>query len=146
MRIEAIGLAAVIALGAGGAHASSLLDGRDIAAGKDLYAQNCASCHGANLEGQPDWREAGPDGVLPAPPHDETGHTWHHETALLFDYVKQGGAAALAARGVADFPSGMPGFGGALSDAQILDILGFIRSTWPERMQAVQAARDESLK
>lgn len=142
MRIEAVGLVAVVLLGAGGAHAASLLDGRDIAAGKELYTQNCASCHGANLEGQPDWREAGPDGVLPAPPHDETGHTWHHETALLFDYVKQGGADALAARGVADFPSGMPGFGGTLDDAQILDILGFIRSTWPERMQAVQAARD----
>ncbi|WP_274961643.1 c-type cytochrome [Thioclava electrotropha] len=142
MRIEAVGLAVVIALGAGGAQAASLLDGRDIAAGKDLYAQNCASCHGAQLEGQPDWREAGADGVLPAPPHDETGHTWHHETALLFDYVKEGGADALAARGVADFPSGMPGFGGTLDDAQILDILGFIRSTWPERMQAVQAARD----
>lgn len=142
MRIEAVGLAVVVVLGAGGTHAASLLDGRDIAAGKELYTQNCASCHGANLEGQPDWREAGPDGVLPAPPHDETGHTWHHETALLFDYVKQGGAEALAARGVADFPSGMPGFGGTLDDAQILDILGFIRSTWPERMQAVQAARD----
>ncbi|MEO1950971.1 cytochrome c [Thioclava sp.] len=142
MRIEAVGLVAVVLLGAGGAHAASLLDGRDIAAGKELYTQNCASCHGANLEGQPDWREAGPDGVLPAPPHDETGHTWHHETALLFDYVKQGGAEVLAARGVADFPSGMPGFGGTLDDAQILDILGFIRSTWPERMQAVQAARD----
>lgn len=142
MRIEAVGLAVVIALGAGGAHGASLLDGRDITAGKALYAQSCASCHGANLEGQPDWREVGPDGVLPAPPHDETGHTWHHETALLFDYVKQGGADALAARGVADFPSAMPGFGGTLSDAQILDILGFIRSTWPERMQAVQSARD----
>ncbi|OWY07950.1 cytochrome C [Thioclava sp. JM3] len=121
---------------------ASSLEGRDIARGKQLYATHCASCHGADLEGQPDWREAGPDGVLPAPPHDATGHTWHHETALLFDYVKQGGAVALAARGVADFPSGMPGFGGTLSDAEILDILGFIRSTWPERMQAVQAARD----
>ncbi|OWY06352.1 c-type cytochrome [Thioclava sp. IC9] len=121
---------------------ASSLEGRDIARGKQLYATHCASCHGADLEGQPDWSEAGPDGVLPAPPHDATGHTWHHETALLFDYVKQGGAVALAARGVADFPSGMPGFGGTLSDAEILDILGFIRSTWPERMQAVQAARD----
>jgi Cytochrome c, mono- and diheme variants len=134
---------ALIALTAGLSQASAgPLDGRDIARGERLYAENCASCHGADLEGQPDWREPGPDGVLPAPPHDETGHTWHHDTALLFDYVKQGGAAALAARGVSDFASGMPGFGGTLDDAEILDILGYIRSTWPERMQAVQAARD----
>ncbi|MEX1663650.1 hypothetical protein AB4874_18855 [Thioclava sp. 15-R06ZXC-3] len=44
--------------------------------------------------------------------------------------------------GVADFASGMPGFAGTLNDGEILDILGFIRSTWPDRMQAVQAARD----
>ena len=50
----------------------------DIAQGEDLYREYCAACHGADLEGQPDWRSAGPDGVLPAPPHDETGHTWHH--------------------------------------------------------------------
>lgn len=142
MRIESIALAAVISLGAGGAQAVGLLDERNIVAGKDLYAQNCASCHGADLEGQPNWREPGPDGILPAPPHDATGHTWHHDTELLFDYVKHGGVAALAARGVADFQSGMPGFGGTLDDAQILDILGFIRSTWPKRMQAVQSARD----
>jgi mono/diheme cytochrome c family protein len=142
MRIEAIALAVVISLGAAGAQAASLLDGRDIEAGKELYAQNCASCHGADLEGQPNWREPGADGILPAPPHDESGHTWHHDTGLLFDYVKHGGAAALADRGVADFASGMPGFAGTLNDGEILDILGFIRSTWPDRMQAAQAARD----
>ena len=47
----------------------------DPVAGAQLYAENCASCHGANLEGQADWRSPGPDGRLPAPPHDETGHT-----------------------------------------------------------------------
>ena len=118
------------------------LDGRDIATGMRLYGETCASCHGAQLEGQPNWREPGADGILPAPPHDESGHTWHHDTGLLFDYVKRGGAAALADRGVADFASGMPGFAGTLNDGEILDILGFIRSTWPDRMQAVQAARD----
>jgi mono/diheme cytochrome c family protein len=63
----------------------------DIAQGKALYAESCASCHGANLEGQPDWRTPGPDGRLPAPPHDETGHTWHHPDRVLFQYTKLGG-------------------------------------------------------
>ena len=63
----------------------------DLRRGAALYAQHCASCHGARLEGQPDWQIAGADGVLPAPPHDETGHTWHHDDAMLTDYVRRGG-------------------------------------------------------
>lgn len=43
-------------------------EGLDIAEGEALYAEACAACHGAQLEGQPDWRTRGPDGRLPAPP------------------------------------------------------------------------------
>lgn len=110
----------------------------DIDAGRSLYDANCANCHGADLEGQPDWRTPDPEGVLPAPPHDVSGHTWHHETQLLFDYTKLGGQTALEIRGVADFPSGMPAFQGSLSDNEIMDVLAFIRSTWPEEAQAFQ--------
>lgn len=123
------------------AGADHLFEGRDIDRGAALYAETCAACHGADLEGQPDWQSPGPDGVLPAPPHDESGHTWHHDTGLLFDYTKFGGQAALDARGVTGFRSGMPGFGEMLSDDEILDVLAFIRSTWPERARQVQAAR-----
>lgn len=112
----------------------------DIAEGKVLYAENCASCHGAELEGQPDWRSPGPDGRLPAPPHDETGHTWHHPDSVLFDYTKLGGEALMARQGM-EFDSGMPGFGDSLTDQQIRNVLGFIRSTWPERVREVQAER-----
>jgi mono/diheme cytochrome c family protein len=78
--------------------------------------------------------------VLPAPPHDETGHTWHHADSVLFDYTKLGGKAALAERGV-DFASGMPGFGDQLSDPQIWNVLAYIKSTWPDRQRAVQTER-----
>ncbi|MEQ3629875.1 MAG: c-type cytochrome, partial [Sulfitobacter sp.] len=94
------------------AQAGHELEGRDIDAGRTLYAETCAACHGANLEGQPDWRTPDEDGILPAPPHDATGHTWHHDNALLFEYTKRGGSAALAARGIDDFASGMPAFEG----------------------------------
>jgi mono/diheme cytochrome c family protein len=114
----------------------------DIVAGKALYAETCAACHGAKLEGQPDWRSPGEDGRLPAPPHDETGHTWHHGDRLLFDYTKLGGRAVMAAQGM-DFDSGMPGFGDQLSDQEIWNILGYIKSTWPERIQDMQAVRTE---
>ena len=48
-------------------------DARQIATGTRLYAEHCASCHGADLEGQANWRERRADGKLPAPPHAEPG-------------------------------------------------------------------------
>lgn len=112
----------------------------DIEAGKMLYGESCSACHGANLEGQPDWRSPGSDGRLPAPPHDEKGHTWHHPDSVIFEYTKIGGKAALANQGV-DFDSGMPGFGEDLSDEEIWNILAYIKSTWPERISQIQAER-----
>ena len=107
----------------------------DLAQGAALYAEHCASCHGAELEGAPNWRRRGADGLYPAPPHDETGHTWHHGDQLLFDYTKLGGEGALAALGITDFESGMPGFAEILTDDEIRDILAFIKSTWPEQLR-----------
>lgn len=129
-------------LGQGAAEDSALAP-LDIAEGKELYAKNCATCHGRELEGQHDWRSPGPDGRLPAPPHDETGHTWHHPDSVLFDYTKLGGETLMAQRGI-KFDSGMPGFGDSLTDQQILNILGYIRSTWPEDVQHVQAERTKA--
>lgn len=110
--------------------------------GEVLYQEHCASCHGAQLEGQPEWRSPGSDGILPAPPHDETGHTWHHPDSMLFEYTKLGGQKALAKMGV-EFESGMPEFGDQLSDEDIVDILAFIKSTWPARIQEIQKQRTE---
>ena len=110
----------------------------DLAQGAALYAEHCASCHGKNLEGEPDWRSRDRDGLYPAPPHDETGHTWHHGDRLLFDYTKFGGAETLALLGIADFESAMPGFGDLLTDGEIRDILAFIKSTWPEDIRRHQ--------
>lgn len=108
-----------------------------VAVGGKLYAAHCAACHGEFLEGEPDWKTPREDGSLPAPPHDQSGHTWHHGDELLFNYTKKGGAAIAPA----GFNSGMPGFADTLKDAEIWDILAFIKSTWPEDIRAAQAAR-----
>lgn len=124
------------------AFAAHELEGRDLARGEMLYAENCASCHGTELQGQPNWQRQNDDGTIPAPPHDETGHTWHHDNQLLFTYTRLGGQGALAERGITNFKSGMPGFADVISDEEIWDILAYIRSTWPERVQEIQAARN----
>ncbi len=112
--------------------------------GEQLYANNCASCHGVNLEGQENWQTPGDDGVLPAPPHDETGHTWHHGDDLLFSYTKLGGAEFLKQSGVTEFASGMPAFDDLLEDAEIIAILDYIKSTWPENIQDNQSERSKT--
>lgn len=105
-----------------------------VTAGEPLYAEHCASCHGENLQGQADWRVKQADGTLPAPPHDDNGHTWHHADALLFDYTKRGGQA-IAPEG---FKSAMPGFEGTLSDSDIWAVLSFIKSRWSLKSQIRQ--------
>lgn len=118
----------------------------DLAAGAQLYEDNCAACHGEKLEGQPNWRIPGDDGVQPAPPHDESGHTWHHGDDLLFEYTKLGGQVTLEKRGVTGFKSGMPAFEDVLNDQDIWNVLAYIKSTWSERVQELQAGRTEAEK
>ena len=109
--------------------------------GSQIYQNNCASCHGANLEGQPNWRQRDAEGRLPAPPHNKDGHTWHHDTTMLFDYTKLGGQEALRRVGVKNYTSGMPAFDGILTDQDIWDILAYIRSTWSQEIQDLHATR-----
>ncbi len=105
-------------------------DAEAVATGKELYDENCASCHGIDLKGQPDWRGVDSDGFMPAPPHDGDGHTWHHPDTLLFMITKFGTAAMVGG----DYKSNMAGFDGILSDDQILHTLAYIKSTWSPRL------------
>jgi mono/diheme cytochrome c family protein len=102
--------------------------------GQNVYAANCASCHGAKLEGQPDWMRRLPNGRMPAPPHDATGHTWHHSDRQIFTITKRGIGAV-----VPGYESDMPVYQGILSDDEIAAALAYIKSTWPERQRGFQA-------
>lgn len=108
-----------------------------VTSGKPLYEKHCASCHGADLQGEPDWRTRKPNGRFPAPPHDASGHTWHHSDAQLIEMTTKGPAAI-----VPGYESDMPGFGEILRDTEIIAILAYIKSTWPIAIRAKQKARN----
>jgi len=136
MTRPSIALVAILSTHAAAVFAAGPIPYRDadaVAEGKELYAEYCAACHGAALEGEAGWRIRGEDGLMPAPPHDETGHTWHHPDTQLFEMTKYGVSAVLARRGL-DYESNMIGFGDVLSDEQILATLAFIKSTWPDQV------------
>jgi mono/diheme cytochrome c family protein len=102
-------------------------DATVVVRGRAVYAQHCAQCHGADLAGQLRWRERGPDGLLPAPPHDRSGHTWHHTGDVLFNLTKYG----VQRYAGAEYKSAMPRYEGVLADQDIVAVLSYIKSTWP---------------
>ena len=110
-------------------------DPAQLALGENVYAKHCAACHGAKLEGQPNWQKRLPNGKMAAPPHDETGHTWHHPDEVLFGITKHGMVPPYAPPG---YPSDMPAFNGVLSDDEIRAVLAYIASHWknPELLEA----------
>lgn len=115
-------------------------DAAMVALGKQVYARHCASCHGANLEGQANWREPLPNGRMPAPPHDASGHTWHHPDAVLYGIVKEGLVPGRYAP--PKYQSDMPAFGRNLSDEEIRAVLAYIKSSWPRQQLNYQREVD----
>jgi mono/diheme cytochrome c family protein len=107
---------------------------RQVALGEQVYRDHCAACHGADLEGQLEWQTRRPDGRLPAPPHDESGHTWHHSDEILFRITKYGVSAL-----VPGYESDMPAYAAVLTDEEIWSVLAFIKSRWPSAIQARHA-------
>ena len=106
-------------------------DSKTVTRGSLIYKQHCSSCHGKNLEGAPSWRLRLPNGKLPAPPHDESGHTWQHSDKILFSLTKQGPTKII--RG--DCKGDMPGLDKTLTDDQIIELLSYIKSRCPKEKQ-----------
>ncbi|MBM4346110.1 MAG: cytochrome c [Deltaproteobacteria bacterium] len=127
-----VALAVAIALGLAGCSERGGADPYALMEGENIYKAECASCHGAKLEGQADWRTRRPDGKLPAPPHDASGHTWHHPMVQLVAIAKHGMVPPNAPEG---YVSDMPAFAGKLTDRQIENVLLWIESQWPAEIK-----------
>ena len=122
--VRAVGCAAAIVL------AALLLSGC-APSGEEVYAANCAACHGPGGEGQPEWHVVKADGTLPAPPLNGDGHTWHHADGELYRVVSEGGQI-LEDPGL-DFKSAMPAFGEQLSHSEIVAVLTYLKSLWGDK-------------
>lgn len=113
-----------------------------VATGQVIYHKQCAQCHGAKLQGEADWTSRKANGRLPAPPHDASGHTWHHVDAQLFAIVKHG----LKPFAPAGYKSDMPAFESTLSDGEIWAVLAFIKGSWPPEIRQRQREMSEQAK
>ncbi|KAE9628939.1 c-type cytochrome [Parasedimentitalea maritima] len=107
-------------------------DDAAVARGEVIYQDNCASCHGDQLQGEANWRERDEEGYLPAPPHNASGHTWHHADQQLLTITRKG-TAALVGNG---YRSRMEGYEDVLSEADLLAVFAYIKSTWPAEVIA----------
>lgn len=109
--------------------------------GEKVYKRFCSLCHGRNLEGQKDWHKPKANGRMPAPPHDATGHTWHHADIVLFNQTKYGIVPPYAPKG---YQSDMPAFKDSLKDEDIWAVLAFIKSRWPKENLEFQIKINEN--
>lgn len=114
-------------------HALHPEDTAVLAIGQRVYTAHCATCHGAQGEGQPNWRERNAAGLLPAPPHDPSGHTWHHPDEQLFAITKMGLPKLI---NQPDYKTAMPAYEGVLSNEEIVAVLSWIKSRWPADVRA----------
>lgn len=100
-------------------------------AGFALYRANCAGCHGTFLGGAAGWRSD--PGVAPA--LNESGHASNHSDADLFFRVAAGARSA-------DGRIAMPAFRSSLSDQEIVSVLAYVMSWWPDEELQRRAGAD----
>ncbi|MEX5629621.1 MULTISPECIES: c-type cytochrome [Pseudomonas] len=102
-------------------------DTRQDVPGAHTYATRCASCHGLDGKGQPEWM----------PPLAGATSALARESASAINITLNGSQRVVAA-GVPDAYR-MPAFREQLSDAEIAQVLTYVRSTWGNHGEAIDA-------
>ena len=102
--------------------------------GRSLFRKNCAACHGWNAEGTtPDWQKRDENGQYPPPPLNGSAHTWHHPVPVLYRIIRDG---------TADMGGSMPAWAEKLSDDEMLMIIQWITSLWPDELYDIWNQRN----
>ncbi len=102
--------------------------------GAHTYATRCASCHGLDGKGQPEW----------IPPLAGATSALAKESASAINITLNGSQRVVAA-GVPDAYR-MPAFREQLSDPEIAQVLTYMRSTWGNNGGAVDAKAVRELR
>lgn len=91
--------------------------------GKEVFAQNCAACHGYKAEKTKNWKQTLSDGSYPPPPLNDKAHAWHHPIKALRFTINEGGK-----------PIGgvMPAFKDKLSSQDVDNVIAHIQSFWSD--------------
>ncbi len=98
-------------------------DPQQVAMGAQVYQRHCATCHGAQAEGAPDWRYRDEEGMFPPPPLNGSGHAWHHPRAWLKEMILNGSPPGQGR---------MPAWQGKLSVEETEAVIEWFMSQWPE--------------
>lgn len=110
-----------------------------VKAGRVVYQQSCASCHGARGEGSPAWQRPDRQGELPAPPHDSEGHTWKHSDAMLYRIVQQGWRDPFNKTQRLT----MPAFQGQISRRETIAVISYLKTLWTPEQRRFQKRESE---
>lgn len=107
------------------------IDAMQISRGEKVFSQNCASCHGDEAQGDPDWRTRDKEtGRFPPPPLDGTAHAWHHPLAQLKHVIANGSPGG---------KGNMPAWSGKLSEQEMDDTIAWFQAKWPAEVYAAWA-------
>ncbi|NIC04738.1 c-type cytochrome [Billgrantia bachuensis] len=130
-----------------GAGVQAIADGNPVSGttsllqeGESVYQQYCASCHGSQGEGMPNWERQDDQGELPAPPHGPEGHTWKHSDAMLYRIIAEGWRDPWNKTERLT----MPAFGDILTPAEIRAVVAYLKTLWTAEQRRHQEEESQN--
>jgi len=99
--------------------------------GLSVFESNCQQCHQERGKGENIPPAIQKPGFLAAIPLDKNAHAWHHGDEQLVQIIQKGNQR-------------MPAFGNVLSDAQLRDVVAYVKSLWEPRILKCQGPKHMS--
>lgn len=108
-------------------------DDAQVEQGKQVFTENCMSCHGDRAQGTRDWKKTDKDGKYPPPPLNGNAHAWHHSIDILRRNIREGGIR---------LGGTMPSFKDKLNEQQIDAAIAFFQSQWNDEIYKAWLTRN----